>query len=503
MDRNQIDLKNIDLLNHITDDAPTEEIKNIISLYSVNKDGVEIYNDIKSQPRSSILSTAQHLNIKTTTGYVTTLAKAIIRKLENFLLQECAICKIYYNINRNQKPIIECKLCGQGCHEDCYSSLIPLPGIKFFCSTCDDDKQVVEEDLTNQVRNGDASKTNENANTDDSRINTALTNDEHLTRENKNQQRPICQRYRRGTCPHGISGEREVDGKKCQFSHIKRCQQYCKFGSGGELGCQEGRSCKLMHPVLCKFSVKYRCCLNLDCKFTHLKFTKRYKQHTTNTTISDNTIRGTVAEEPGDRGQTHNSYSQAHHSHMGYRNIYDPMPNIMNKHKDDEPGQHVRFREPTRGPFNIQSSENLNFEHHLPQNQMLDQTRQKHIQSRQPEELFPEQTDANHFLGIMKQIQIQILTIQQQQQQLGHRVQTIQNQMYPVPVQYTNSQVHQQEPHQLHPQHHLQQQIQNQIMTQPNQHIATAPSAPPFSQIQPSNQQLPAPPPVLSQIVNQ
>ena len=277
MDNNQVDIRNIELLNQIANEAPTDEIKEIISYYSVNQDGTEIYNNMKSQSRSSILTTAQYLNVKNTSGKVTTLSKAIIKKLESHLLQKCAICKIHYHIKTSQKPIIECKICGQGCHDECYSALVPLPGVKFYCTTCDDDTDEVEEDPPNRETNIDTVKNTEQTseNTSD---NTSQLKDDHYPQNNPNTEgSQICWRYRRGVCPNGISGETLVNGRKCNFAHPKRCQRYCQYGDGGENGCHGGRSCEFMHPILCKFSLKFRCCINLKCRFTHLKFTKRYR----------------------------------------------------------------------------------------------------------------------------------------------------------------------------------------------------------------------------------
>ena len=85
----------------------------------------------------------------------------------------------------------------------------------------------------------------------------------------------VCDRYKRGKCPHGLKGNKEVDGQVCQFEHQKYCFKYCRNGNQKKLGCSKGSDCKFLHPVLCKFSVKKKLCTNSDCTFIHLKGTRR------------------------------------------------------------------------------------------------------------------------------------------------------------------------------------------------------------------------------------
>ena len=48
----------------------------------------------------------------------------------------------------------------------------------------------------------------------------------------------ICNRFRHGSCPHGISGKTLFKGKACEFSHPKVCKKYIKNGPGGRYGCK-------------------------------------------------------------------------------------------------------------------------------------------------------------------------------------------------------------------------------------------------------------------------
>ena len=75
---------------------------------------------------------------------------------------------------------------------------------------------------------------------------------------------PICKEYRYGKCQ---------DGDNCEFSHPAKCLEYCRYGREG---CSGGFSkCKLLHPVLCRGSLRNNQCLDQGCTLAHLKGTIR------------------------------------------------------------------------------------------------------------------------------------------------------------------------------------------------------------------------------------
>ena len=88
-------------------------------------------------------------------------------------------------------------------------------------------------------------------------------------------QQSVCPRYKSGKCPHGIRGNKLVNGQKCNLEHPKRCIKFCKFGSKHRHGCNKGSNCDYYHPTICKFSLQSRLCTNEECTFVHLKGTKR------------------------------------------------------------------------------------------------------------------------------------------------------------------------------------------------------------------------------------
>ena len=87
---------------------------------------------------------------------------------------------------------------------------------------------------------------------------------------------PVCNRYRRGICPHGASGRVLVSGKKCAYAHPPRCHKYTVSGNRGKYGCKWGDKCKFLHPILCSSSNSVdKICTKESCKLQHLRGTKR------------------------------------------------------------------------------------------------------------------------------------------------------------------------------------------------------------------------------------
>ena len=85
----------------------------------------------------------------------------------------------------------------------------------------------------------------------------------------------ICEKYKRGKCPHGLKGKKKHNGQICEFEHPKYCNRFCRYGKQLKFGCSKGPDCKFLLPELCKFSVKNKLCTKSDCTFIHLKGTRR------------------------------------------------------------------------------------------------------------------------------------------------------------------------------------------------------------------------------------
>jgi len=83
----------------------------------------------------------------------------------------------------------------------------------------------------------------------------------------------ICRFYQRNICKHGITGK-GIPGEECKYSHPKRCAKYTAHGTF-QGGCKKGKQCKDFHPNLCRDGLRFKLCTNAECRFIHIKGTKR------------------------------------------------------------------------------------------------------------------------------------------------------------------------------------------------------------------------------------
>ena len=112
----------------------------------------------------------------------------------------------------------------------------------------------------------------------------------------------ICQRYRRGSCPHGSSGKKAALGKdRCPYEHPRLCFGWRKGGADKQLGCKWGNKCKFFHPILCKAVGDDGKCPNSNCTLLHVRRKPRAIREV-------NLQQPVVAVEPESRDQA-NSFS--------------------------------------------------------------------------------------------------------------------------------------------------------------------------------------------------
>jgi hypothetical protein len=222
-------------------------------------------------------------------------------KIESHFEEQCDECGENYRIGlKSPEPALRCFLCMQGCH-DCEAITArfvsssqevagQLTGTVWLCKGCR-----VKNDISGTTKSQKTSVTfsEENPNRIDLEKKDKEKEDEENDDQDVQKDRPslrrdrleqgrnhsakvmeICPLYKKRQCPHGVSGQNEVNGKVCQLPHPRKCLKFCRFGKR-KGGCTKGSSCKYYHPVLCKFSVRSNRCLNSECTYTHLKGTKR------------------------------------------------------------------------------------------------------------------------------------------------------------------------------------------------------------------------------------
>lgn len=85
---------------------------------------------------------------------------------------------------------------------------------------------------------------------------------------------PVCKFYLKNECRYAASGRK---GGRCPFKHPTKCQTLMRYGvysKNNTKGCQKSK-CEEFHPKLCYESMKSRECSRKECKFSHIRNTKR------------------------------------------------------------------------------------------------------------------------------------------------------------------------------------------------------------------------------------
>ncbi|KAL5251232.1 hypothetical protein ACHWQZ_G016814 [Mnemiopsis leidyi] len=239
----------------------------------------------------------------------------LILKIESCFPAVCDECAVEYSNSVNDTPLFTCFICWQGSHDcsalqeykkECERLPVKALGSVWLCNGCRAQNALVptniskslQEDVTSPPEDeGDATANDEeedegrpsprrdlvsNEATSEQRASEQTAKPEHRSSSNTSElERPagkICEGYKNHNCPHGVSGKREVNGRTCPNLHLRICRKYIRNGTRARGGCQKGEKCRFFHPKLCKNSVNRRMCTVLDCKFAHLKGTKRKEE---------------------------------------------------------------------------------------------------------------------------------------------------------------------------------------------------------------------------------
>ena len=90
----------------------------------------------------------------------------------------------------------------------------------------------------------------------------------HTSSGDDSQDPEIFPRFARNQCPHGMSGNKAINGQKSPYIHPRRCKRFFTFGPRGGVAVTEEMTvytCVLHHPKLCNNSLRNSTCFNENC----------------------------------------------------------------------------------------------------------------------------------------------------------------------------------------------------------------------------------------------
>ena len=229
------------------------------------------------------------------------LASATVKDVENS--SGCKSC-----VAPLHEDHLQCDECNFSWHLSC--SGLPeymlirfiASGVGFVCEPCVNAKWAPQKLAGFRARVREGKTREKNA------VSSSSSQAPSVSDSNKNggelPKKKICQKYRRGSCPHGSSGRRSALGKdRCPYEHPKLCFGWRKGGADKQLGCKWGNKCKFFHPILCKAVGDDGKCPNTACTLLHVRRKPRPIREV-------NSQQPVVAVEPESREQA-NSFSAA------------------------------------------------------------------------------------------------------------------------------------------------------------------------------------------------
>lgn len=306
--------------------APTDAVRDCLRKYDPKKTSWHIERDLKKDRKEVLVAALDYLGLPNMNQYkAEALPHELVCRIQNLFPDTCQFCKQSYCIKLDDKPILSCIKCGQGCHKTCVLQIIGKEeedlqeannfgehlanpysalGLFYICHVCQ--KDVIPQKETLKVRSrrnsvADDAQSDALANTQhtqtvppaseagtspqthttqpgnavgDAPINTATVLAQQTSRVTPNNEPPvsICKHYRTGRCKYGISGKK--DGT-CAYRHPKVCNKFLNNGLRRRGGCNRGENCNFFHPQMCHSSLQDRTCLRDNCKFMHVRGTRR------------------------------------------------------------------------------------------------------------------------------------------------------------------------------------------------------------------------------------
>ena len=152
-----------DLIAQLCVDAPSDAVKFCLRSYQPGKSIKQIEKDIFQSKIGILLETSEYLRIPNCKGKTkTVLSRRILCRIQNLLPDNCGVCKNRYSIKLEECPLLECAICGQGVHRECWLNLLSLgsnapnctydnniviseyvnphklPGIHYICPACEE-----------------------------------------------------------------------------------------------------------------------------------------------------------------------------------------------------------------------------------------------------------------------------------------------------------------------------------------------------------------------------
>ncbi|MGB1915918.1 MAG: hypothetical protein ACPHL3_08115, partial [Paracoccaceae bacterium] len=368
-----------ELIAELCINTTLDSVKFCLRNYQYGKSLAQIERDFEKERKDTLRETANFLQIPNFQDKTKkALSHLIICRIQNLLPDNCSICKTTYKISLHETTILDCAVCGQGVHKQCWLELasistevsetinaeqfkqcynpLNLPGIFYICNACKPNtipseeegnckkkksgaisEDTIQENTTVPVNQNDKdnkdqsqnlNKSNKEENNDVMLLSNGFKNPFDAPWGNPMNRQNIGNGDHTRMRSHITWGDSTdlQTGPKEEHSKIKS-RTTCRFFINGN--CKHGisgRECNFNHPKLCKKYTHHGtrqprgCNLGKKCEFLHPKmcFDSMRKGECYSESCRYNHIKGTRRHPPVNKNQTtwrdHTDYTEPNQS---------------------------------------------------------------------------------------------------------------------------------------------------------------------------------------------
>ena len=107
--------------------APSNDVRDCLRKYDPSKPGWQIEAALKKFQKKLLVETLAYLGVPGMNEFqAAALPHELVCRVQNLFPDQCHLCHQSYCIKLDDKPIVSCAQCGQGCHNQCVLQLLNI-----------------------------------------------------------------------------------------------------------------------------------------------------------------------------------------------------------------------------------------------------------------------------------------------------------------------------------------------------------------------------------------
>lgn len=129
----------INVIADLAAKAPTNEVRDCIRVYDCKETIRNIEKKLRTISKPTLVDTLKYLKCPNMGIYIKERCiHELVCRIQNLLPDKCQLCTRTYEVKLDEKPVLSCVMCGQGCHNECILPLLALTGEEYNGMTNED-----------------------------------------------------------------------------------------------------------------------------------------------------------------------------------------------------------------------------------------------------------------------------------------------------------------------------------------------------------------------------